>query len=88
MGEFVNPALLGELLVMALLFAVVWMVFKEITRMALKILLPVGIIMGVAVWAGLLDQTVAGDLLASLGQGVISGVRLVASWMTSAAVSG
>lgn len=88
MSQFVSPALLGEIVVLLLLIGVVWMVFKELTRMALKILIPAGILMGIAVWLGVLDETVAGSILTALGEGVISGIRVVASWVTSASVSG
>lgn len=85
MTEVMNPALVGELVVLVLLVGVVWFVFKEVARVALKFLIPAGIVMGLAVWLGLLDQTVAGNLLTGLGEMVLSAVRAVAGWVTGAA---
>ena len=84
----VNPALVGQLVVLLLLVGVVGAVFKEVTRMALKILIPVGLLMGVAVWLGVLDETVAGNLLTTLGEWVITAIRVVAGWVTSVAFGG
>ena len=88
MTEMINPGLVGELVVLVLLLAVVWVVFKEVTRMALKIIIPAALIMGVAVWAGVLDETIAGNILVSVGEGVLTGIRVVAGWITSATMSG
>ena len=88
MTEMVNPALVGELVVLLLLVGVVWFVFKEVARVALKFIIPAAIVMGLAVWLGLLDQTVAGNILEGLGNGVLTGIRVVAGWVTSAAFSG
>lgn len=88
MTESMNPALVGQLVVLVLLVAVVWVVFKEVARVALKFLIPAGILMGIAVWLGFLDQTVAGSLLERLGAGVLTAVRVVAGWVTSSAFSG
>ena len=88
MEEVVNPALVGQLVVLLLLVGVVGAVFKEVTRMALKILIPVGLLMGVAVWLGVLDETVAGNLLTTLGEWVITAIRVAAGWVTSVAFGG
>ena len=88
MVDLLNPALVGEVVVLLLLLGIVWFVFKEVTRMALKILIPAALLMGVAVWLGVLDETVAGTALAMVGDGVLSVVRGVAGWVTSAAFSG
>ena len=88
MESVVNPALVGQLVVLVLLLAVVWAVFKEVTRFALKIIIPAALLMGLAVWLGVLDETVAGNILESVGNGLLSGIRVVADWVTSAAFSG
>lgn len=87
MMEAMNPALVGQLVVLVLLVGIVWFVFKEVARVALKFLIPAGLVMGVAVWLGVLDETVAGNLLAAVGDGVLTGVRVVASWVASAVTS-
>ena len=88
MSELTNPALIGELVVLVLAIGLVWMVFREFARVALKLIVPAGILMAVAVWLGLLDQTVAGNVLVAVGEGVLTGIRTVADWVTSAALSG
>lgn len=85
MVEVLNPALVGQLVVLLLLVAVVWFVFKEVARVALKFIIPAALIMGIAVWLGVLDETIAGNLLEAVGEGVLTGIRVVAGWVTSAA---
>ncbi len=88
MSEVVAPALVGELVVFVLLLAVTWMIFKEFARIALRVLVPAAILMAVAVWLGLLDKTMAGDMLVAVGEGVITGIRTVADWIAVTAFSG
>ena len=87
MAEMMNPALVGQLVVLVLLVAVVWFVFKEVARVALKFLIPAGVVMALAVWLGVLDETVAGNLLTGLGELVLTAIRGVAGWVTGAAFS-
>ena len=88
MSEFATPALIGELVFLVLAVALVWVVFKEFMRIAIRIIVPAGILMGLAVWTGLLDETVAGNVLAAVGEGVMTGVRTVADWIATTARSG
>lgn len=88
MSEFATPALIGELVFLVLAVALVWVVFKEFMRIAVRIIVPAGILMALAVWTGLLDETVAGNVLASVGEGVMTGVRTVADWIATTARSG
>ena len=88
MLDAINPALVGELVVLLLLLGIVWFVFKEVTRMALKVIIPAAVVMGLAVWLGVLDETVAGNVLVAVGDGVLTVVRGVAGWVTSSAFSG
>ena len=88
MSEFATPALIGELVFLVLAVALVWVVFKEFMRIAIRIVIPAGILMGLAVWTGLLDETVAGNVLAAVGEGVMTGVRTVADWIATTARSG
>lgn len=88
MTEVVAPALIGELVVFLLLLAVTWMIFREFARIALRVLVPAAILMAVAVWLGLLDKTMAGDMLVAVGEGVITGIRTVADWIAATAFSG
>lgn len=88
MSEFATPALIGELVFLVLAVALVWVVFKEFMRIAVRIIVPAGILMALAVWTGLLDETVAGNVLAAVGEGVMTGVRTVADWIAATARSG
>ena len=88
MSEFATPALIGELVFLVLAVALVWIVFKEFMRIAIRIIVPAGILLGVAVWVGWLDETAAGNILAAVGEGVLTGVRAVADWIAAAARSG
>lgn len=87
MSDFATPALIGELVFLVLAVALVWIVFKEFMRIAIRIIVPAGILLGVAVWVGWLDETAAGNLLAAVGEGVLTGVRAVAGWIAEAARS-
>ena len=84
MTEVVAPALIGELVVFLLLLALTWMIFKEFARIALRVLVPAA----GAVWLGLLDKTMVGDMLVAVGEGVIAGIRTVADWIAVTAFSG
>ncbi len=88
MTEVVAPALIGQLVVFLLLLALTWVIFKEFARIALRVLVPAAILTGVAVWLGLLDKTMVGDVLVALGEGVITGIRTVADWIAVTAFSG
>ena len=88
MSEFTTPALIGELVFLVLAVALVWVLFREFLRIAIRIIVPAGILMGLAVWTGLLDETVAGSVLATVGEGVMTGVRTVADWIATTARSG
>ena len=84
MNEFVTPALIGELVFLVLAVALVWIVFREFMRIAIRIIVPAAILLGVAVWAGVLDGTAVGNVLATVGEGVMAGVRAVADWIAAA----
>ena len=88
MSEFATPALIGELVFLILAVAVVWIVFKEFMRIAIRIIVPAAILLGVAVWVGWLDETAVGNVLAVVGDGVLTGIRAVADWIATAARSG
>ena len=88
MSELVAPALVGEGVMLILAIGLVWIVFREVARAALKLLLPAAALLGVAVWLGWLDQTTVGNTLVAVGDGVMSGIRSVADWVVARASSG
>lgn len=83
-----DPALVGELVVLLLLLGIVWMVFREFLRVVLKVIVPVAILTALAVWLGYLDETLVGDVLTAIGEGLLTAIRYVAEWITSVALSG
>jgi len=82
------PAVVGEIVVLAVIVAVVSAVFRELTRTAVKALLPVGLLVAVAVWLGLLEQTLVERFLAAVGGKVLDGVRWLAEWVAATVSSG
>ena len=83
-SDYLTPALVGQLVVVLLVLGLVWMLFREFMRVALKVIVPAAILMAVAVWTGLLDRTMAGDILVTVGESVLTGIRAVADWAQSA----
>ena len=82
------PAVVGEIVVLAVIVAVVGAVFRELARTAIKVLLPVGLLVAVAVWLGLLEQTLVEKFLAVVGGKVLDGIRWVAEWAAATVSSG
>lgn len=80
MTDLAVPAVVGEIVVLALILAIVSAVFRELARAAVKVLLPVGLLVAVAVWLGLLEQTLVERALATIGEKVLDGVRALAEW--------
>ncbi len=80
-----DPALVGELVVLLLLLGIVWMVFREFLRVVLKVLVPAAILTALAVWLGYLDETLVGNALTAVGEGLLAAVRYVADWIAAAA---
>lgn len=92
MTELATPALVGEVVILALVAGLVWVVFREVARVAVKLLLPAGLIVAVAVWLGWLDETMVGNTLVAVGDGVMTGIRAVAGtvadWVAATSLAG
>lgn len=92
MTELATPALVGEVVILALVAGLVWVVFREVARVAVKLLLPAGLIVAVAVWLGWLDETTVGNTLVAVGDGVMTGIRAVAGtvadWVAATSLAG
>lgn len=88
MSELIAPALVGEVVVLVLALGLVWIVFREVARVAIKVLVPAGVLVGAALWLGWLDQTMVGNTLFAVGNGVMSGIRTVADWVVATTSSG
>ena len=80
----VPTALVGQIAVFAAFGLVVYALAREAARVVIKILLVVGIVLGIALFAGLLDQSAIGRILEQVGDGMIVGIKAVVGWLTRA----
>lgn len=83
-----GSAIVGELVVVLIVLAIVCLVLREFLRVALKVIAVVAILTAVALWLGLLDETLVLDFLATVGDWVMSGVRKAGDWVTMTAIEG
>lgn len=92
MTELATPALVGEVVILALVIGLVWVVFREVARVAVKVLLPAALLLAGAVWLGWLDETTVGNTLVAVGDGVMTGIRAVADtvadWVAATSLTG
>lgn len=80
----VPTSLVGAVLFFGLLAMIAWLLIRETLRIVLKPALVVAAIALVAVWAGVLDETVIGRSLTWLGDQLVVGLSLAAEWATEA----
>ena len=80
----VPTALVGQIAVFAAFGLVVYALAREAARVVIKILLVVGIVLAIALFAGLLDQSAIGRILEQVGDGMIVGIKAVVGWLTRA----
>lgn len=80
----IPSSLVGALVFFGLLAMIMWLVIRETLRIVLKPLLLVAALALVAVWAGLLDETVIGTGLTWMGDQLIRGVGFAAEWAAAA----
>jgi hypothetical protein len=80
----VPTALVGQIAVFAAFGLVVYALAREAARVVIKILLVVGIVLAIALFAGLLDQSAIGRILEQIGDGMIVGIKAVVGWLTRA----
>lgn len=80
----IPSSLVGALVFFGLLAMVMWLVIRETLRIVLKPALLLAALALVAVWAGLLDETVIGTGLTWVGDQLIRGVGLAAEWAAAA----
>ncbi len=79
-----SHVLVGQVVVLAIIFAIVFMLFQEALRLAFKVLLPAAAILALAVWLGLLDETLVVGALDRIGREAIGVVQAVSSWIAAA----
>ncbi len=85
MNELV-PAIVGEVVVLLIVLGVVWILFREFVRVAMKVIVPVAILTALALWLGVLDRTFVADILVTAGDWVMSAIRTVGDWIAMAAI--
>ncbi len=86
MGELV-PAIVGEVVILLVVLGVIWLVLRELVRIALKVLAVVAIVVAVALWLGFLDSTFVADTLAAVGDWVMTMVGSAVDWVAMAAMA-
>lgn len=80
----VPTSLVGAVVFFGLLAMIAWLLVRETLRIVLKPALIVAALALVAVWAGVLDETVIGRSLTWLGDQLVVGLSLAAEWATEA----
>lgn len=80
----VPTSLVGAVVFFGLLAMIAWLLIRETLRIVLKPLLVVAAIALIAVWAGVLDETVVGRSLTWLGDQLVVGLTLASEWATEA----
>ena len=77
-------ALVGQIAVFAAFVLLVWALAREAARWVIKILLVVGLVLGLALWAGWLNETQAVRWLERIGDWLITGIRALSHWLAAA----
>lgn len=80
----VPSSLVGALVFFGLLGMIAWLLVRETLRVVLRPALALAAVVMLAVWVGVLDETVVGESLAWLGDRLITGVTAASEWATAA----
>jgi hypothetical protein len=80
----ISSALLGQIALFAAFILIVWALAREAARWVIRILLVVGLALGVALWAGWLNQSEVARWLERIGDWLIVGIKAVVEWITRA----
>lgn len=76
----VPTSLVGALVFFGLLAMIAWLLIRETLRIVLKPALVLAAVALIAVWTGVLDETVVGESLTWLGDRLLVGVSLASEW--------
>ena len=76
----ISSSLIGAVVFFGLLAMIAWLLIRETLRIVLKPALVVAAVVLLAVWAGVLDETVIGRSLTWLGERLVVGVTLASEW--------
>jgi len=83
-GPAIPSSLIGAITFFALLGIIAMAVVRETVKLILKPALVIVLLAILAVWAGLLDQTVVGSAFEWVGDRLIAGVQGVSGWVADA----
>ena len=86
MNEF-GSAIVGQVVILLIVVAIVCLVLREFLRAVLKAVAVVAILTAVAIWLGILDETLVLDVLVRVGDWVMAGLRRAGAWVTTAAIA-
>jgi hypothetical protein len=78
------PTLVGAAVFFGLLGMLAWLLIRETLRLVLRPALVIAALLLIAIWAGVLDQTVVGGWLSWTGEQLIAGVSAASQWAASA----
>ncbi len=84
MGIHLPSALIGEMVVFGIFALVVWALVREAAKMVIRVLVVVGIALGVALMAGWLDESAAGAFLEQVGEWLLAGIAGVVNFFARA----
>lgn len=80
----VPSSLIGAVVFFGLLGMIAWLAIRETLRIVLKPALVVAALVLLAVWAGVLDETVVGRSLAWIGDQLVVGATAAGEWASEA----
>lgn len=77
-------ALLGNAVVIGLFVLVVWVLLREAAKWVIRGLLVLGVLVGLGLALGVLDESVVGTTMNRVGDGLIAGISTVTRWLARA----
>ncbi len=80
-GTSIPQELIGNAVLTLAFVLVAWALLKEAAKWVIKLLLVFGLLIGVAVLFGFLDNTAAAGILYWVGANISNGIQIVATWL-------
>lgn len=79
----IPSSLIGAITFFLLLGIIAFVVIKETVKVILKPALVVILLAVVAVWAGVLEETVVGNAFEWIGDGLLAGIQGISDWVAN-----
>ncbi len=79
-----SSSLIGTLVVFAIFALVAWALLREAAKWVVRAILIVAVGVGIAVWAGWLEQTAAGEIFQWIGDNLLIAIKAVTGWLLTA----